>query len=96
MPNDPAMAASANALRFFRSRTERVKPCPDSATMAAADVHSRSPVTAAGGICANSRSARPAPNCTDTIPVRIMAAGSSIRPWATRSCPGLTASLTPT
>ena len=47
--------------------------------MATADVHNRSPVTAAGGICANSRSARPAPNCTDTIPVRIMAAGSAIR-----------------
>jgi len=59
-----------------------------------------SPVTAAGGICANSRSARPAPNCTDTIPVRIMAAGSTIRdrvirPW---SCPESlrTVSLSPT
>ena len=61
--------------------------------MATADVHSRSPVTAAGGICANSRSARPAPNCTDTIPVRIMAAGSAIRP-----CPESfrTVSLSPT
>ena len=47
--------------------------------MATADVHSRSPVTAAGGICPNSLSARPAPNCTDTIPVRIMAAGRAIR-----------------
>ena len=54
--------------------------------MATADVHSRSPVTAAGGICPNSRSASPAPNCTDTIPVRTMTAGStswgpSARDW---------------
>ena len=36
--------------------------------MARADVHSRSPVTAAGGTCPNSRSASPAPYWTDTIP----------------------------
>ena len=68
--------------------------------MAMADVHSRSPVTAAGGICANSLSARPAPNCTDTIPVRIIAAGRTIRPRVSWSCgpPGWSslASLTPT
>ena len=52
--------------------------------MASAAAHSRSPVTAAGGICPNSRSASPAPNCTDTMPVRIMAAGSAIRDWAIR------------
>ncbi len=45
--------------------------------MASAAAHSRSPVTAAGGICPNSRSARPAPNCTETMPVAIMAAGSA-------------------
>ena len=72
------MAASAKARRFLRSRTERNNPGPDSATRANADVHSRSPVTAVGGICPNSRSARPAPNCTDTIPVTIIAAGSTI------------------
>ncbi len=77
MPNEVAMAASANALRFFRSRTERVKPRPEIATMARADVHSRSPVTAAGGTCPNSRSASPAPYWTDTIPMTIMAAGST-------------------
>ena len=75
MPNEVAMAASPKARRFFRSRTERAKPRPDIATMATADVHSRSPVTAAGGICPNSRAASPAPTCTDTIPVRIIAAG---------------------
>jgi len=104
-PNDPAIAASATALRCLRSRTDRVNPRPDNATMAAADVHSRSPVTAAGGICPNSLSASPAPNCTETIPVRIMAAGSAIperarRDWTGRSWPGprsvRTESLSPT
>ena len=97
MPNEVAMAASAKALRFFRSRTERVKPRPEIATMASAEVHSRSPVTAAGGTCANSRAASPAPNCTDTIPVRIMTAGSTAPPRS-RSCPGSvrTVSLSPT
>ena len=57
--------------------------------MAKAEVHSRSPVTAAGGICPNSRSASPAPNCTDTIPVRIIAAGSTIRDRVLRLCPVL-------
>ena len=59
MPNKMAMAVSAAALRFFRSRTDRAKPRPEITTMARADVHSRSPVTAAGGTCPNSRSARP-------------------------------------
>ena len=77
MPNEVAMAASATALRFFRSRTDRAKPRPEITTMARADVHSRSPVTAAGGTCPNSRSARPAPYWTDTIPMMIMAAGST-------------------
>jgi hypothetical protein len=88
MPNEVAMAASPKARRFLRSRTERVRPRPEIAAMAAADVHNRSPVTAAGGICPNSRSARPAPNWTDTIPVRIMTAGSTI--------PLLVPSLSPT
>ena len=50
MPNDPAMTASFTARRFLRSRTARLTPRPDSRTMAAAEIHSRSPVTAAGGI----------------------------------------------
>ena len=78
MPNEMAMTASPTARRFLRSRTERVKPRPEIATMATADVHNRSPVTAAGGTCPNSLAARPAPNWTDTIPVRIMTAGSTI------------------
>jgi hypothetical protein len=85
MPNKMAMAVSAAALRFFRSRTDRAKPRPEITTMASADVHSRSPVTAAGGTCPNSRSARPAPNWTDTIPMRIMTAGSTNCP---RPAPG--------
>ena len=51
--------------------------------MASAEVQSRSPVTAAGGIVPNSLSASPAPNCTETIPVKIMAAGSTTPGWAT-------------
>ena len=74
MPNDPAMTASETARRSVRSRTDRMQPRPDSRTMASAEVHSRSPVTAAGGIWPNSLSARPAPICTETIPVRIIAA----------------------
>ncbi len=57
--------------------------------MASAEVQSRSPVTAAGGIVPNSLSASPAPNCTETIPLRIMAAGSAIpvRPVPNRAIP---------
>ena len=40
-----------------------------------AEVHSRSPVTAAGGISWNSLAAIPAPTCTETIPDTTIAAG---------------------
>jgi len=91
------MAASENALRRRSSPTEEVNPRPDSTTIATAAVHSRSPVTAAGGICPNNRSARPAPNCTETMPVKIMPAGRAIRVLASLTPTGRdSVSLTPT
>jgi hypothetical protein len=85
MPNVTAIPPSAPAPRLTRSRSARVSPRPEMTAIATADVHSRSPVTAAGGICPNSLSARPAPYCTETIPVRIIAAGSAS--WDRASCP---------
>ena len=79
MPNDPAIPASAQALRLARSRSARVSPRPEMIAIATADVHNRSPVTAAGGISWNSLSAMPAPACTETIPNSTIAAGSASR-----------------
>src|SRR5271165_5316225 len=80
IPNDTAIPASDQALRFARSPNARASPRPAMTAITMAEVHSRSPVTAAGGISWNSLAAIPAPTCTETIPDTTIPAGSASRP----------------
>ena len=79
-PHGLGVASSAQALRFARSPNARASLRPAMTAMATAEVHSRSPVTAAGGISWGSRAAMPAPACTETIPDSTIAAGRASRP----------------
>ena len=69
------------------SATGRRFPGSAGLAIATADVHSRSPVTAPGGISRNSLSAMPAPACTETIPDSTIAAGSASCDRASRPRP---------
>ncbi len=74
-PKATTTAASAQARRRTSPVISRRSPrAPSTASSRAAD-HSRSPVTAAGDTWLNSRAARPAPTCTQTMPVSTSTAG---------------------
>src|SRR5690348_16357618 len=92
-------ATTTAASDLARRRTRPRAPSPARITAA---VHSRTPVTAAGGTTLNSLAARPAPTRTDTMPDRTSAGGgtapsrplrrTSPRTWPTpagpfRACP---------
>ena len=79
-PHGLGVARSAQALRFARSPNAWASLRPGMTVMATAEVHSRSPVTSSGGISWSSRTAMPAPACTETIPDSTIAAGRASRP----------------
>ena len=71
------MTPSVHARLAARPATARAVPRPATMSMISAADHSRSVVTEAGGSSLNSRSAIPAPDCTDTAPASTRAAGSA-------------------
>src|SRR5262249_7492125 len=78
-PNPATAAASRQARRRIRRRSAARSGRAPATAITAAAVHSRRPVTAAGGICANSLAARPAPNWTEKTPVSTSAeAGTAV------------------
>src|SRR5690349_15480865 len=77
-PNAAATARSRQARRRARPvRALRSGRAP-TAAITAADVHSRRPVTAAGGIWVNSLAASPAPNWTEKTPVSTSAEAGTV------------------
>src|SRR5690348_16266534 len=76
-PNKAATATSRQARRLARSVTALRSGLAPTTAITAADVHSRRPVTAAGGIWVNSLAASPAPNWTEKIPVTTSADGGT-------------------
>ena len=75
IPNEIVAPASRHACLLTRPATARAAPRQPTASRISAAAHSRSVVTAAGGIWLNSRLANPAPACTETAPARTSEAG---------------------
>ena len=74
-PNATTTAASGQARLRISPLISRRSPRAPSTASSSAAIHSRSAVTAAGGTWLNSRAARPAPTCTETMPVSTRIAG---------------------
>src|SRR5215472_3581593 len=93
-PNPATTAASRQARRRIRPDSAVRSGLAPTAAITAAAVHSRSPVTAAGAICVNSRAASPAPNWTEKMPVSTRAEGGTAVHGA-RRFPELVAGASP-
>src|ERR1022692_1518377 len=93
-PKTTATPASRQRRRRATSRSVSARPRPPITAIITAEVHSRRPVTAAAGISVNSRPARPAPSCTDTIPTPTSMDGGTLPSMSPRA-PGSSVTTLP-
>src|SRR5579863_1662111 len=103
-PKAATTAASRHARRRARPDSALPSGRAPMTAITAADIHSRSPVTAAGATWLNRRAASPAPNWTEKMPVTTSAVGgiavsgarrAAGRPGGSRHFPVSTSRLLP-